>query len=583
MNTLNSVCLVLAFSLMSLQVLGAKPSSARARLREKMARFDDRGLTRLMNAVESGDLKAVKKQIRERPEDVAVADEDGQTALLMATSLGHTEIVKALLAADSSNINVVSKHGLTALISALDFPQIVSMLTAAGADIRTTFQGRTALAEVEHALAKPSLKNRAQWEETKQLLLAQAVHNDEKKKNEQTRLESEAKTRIDKEKQRADRRRAYQEERHRANIEKKEALNRAADEERAKKQAIDDAARHATEEKKSAREAAKQRRADEALRAAHQKAQEAEEQKNMAAADRETRNEKRKKLRAERAETARAMIAALAALRDEEIEQAARESKVSEAEAAPATDCKRAPLIVELIPTPPLAAKDPSVVAAAPVVFEPAMTCTPEASLKESKDEVRSVAASGAGAGVGVGAGAPKKSKRGAVKLRYRSPSVHRPMPRQFDRKAGIEKLLQTLIEVSIREEISKTRKRNSSLDRIAAFDWGLDELAQNGIQLLSEINMVLSLDKYMEDKKRFPAEGERTRQEALLFKNVLWSSDIIFEEIWPIFENPEIGDPFWQPMARVVAILGHSCRLGLDGKIEWAIAVAKSLGLASS
>ncbi|MBI1173917.1 MAG: ankyrin repeat domain-containing protein [Sideroxydans sp.] len=98
--------------------------------------------TELFNAVLAGDLNNTRALLQGGT-DCNSCDDEGITALMLAAGLGNFPLVEALIEA-GANVNATDTRGWTALMKAVynhelghGFPDIVSALIAAGAEIET--------------------------------------------------------------------------------------------------------------------------------------------------------------------------------------------------------------------------------------------------------------------------------------------------------------------------------------------------------------------------------------------------------------------------------------------------------------
>ncbi len=98
--------------------------------------------TELFNAVSAGDL-AKAHSLLQNGADLNCRNEEGMTLLMRAAGLGKLDIVEVLLQM-GANVKEKDTQGWTALMKALfnhelnrGFPEVVSALVAAGADVET--------------------------------------------------------------------------------------------------------------------------------------------------------------------------------------------------------------------------------------------------------------------------------------------------------------------------------------------------------------------------------------------------------------------------------------------------------------
>jgi ankyrin repeat protein len=98
--------------------------------------------TELFDAVLAGDLNHVRALLQSGA-DRNSCNDDGVTVLMLAAGMGRLDMVNALIES-GANIHATDPRGWTALMKALynhdldqGFPEIVSALIAAGADIET--------------------------------------------------------------------------------------------------------------------------------------------------------------------------------------------------------------------------------------------------------------------------------------------------------------------------------------------------------------------------------------------------------------------------------------------------------------
>ena len=91
------------------------------------------------NAVRSGDLAIVKKQLSEQPELIYVTDDRGSSPLILASYYDHIDLTETLIQA-GAHVNFKDASGNTALMGVCfkSVVELAELLIKEGADVNIT-------------------------------------------------------------------------------------------------------------------------------------------------------------------------------------------------------------------------------------------------------------------------------------------------------------------------------------------------------------------------------------------------------------------------------------------------------------
>lgn len=112
----------------------------------------------IFDAIESGDVDAVRRAIADGADINAIRDNDGKTLLHQAAYDGNTEIAR-LLIEHGANVNAADEYGISPLMSACDggYVETARLLIERGADVNAVDENLETVIDNISYLSQPEI------------------------------------------------------------------------------------------------------------------------------------------------------------------------------------------------------------------------------------------------------------------------------------------------------------------------------------------------------------------------------------------------------------------------------------------